>query len=80
MGGSQRFGGAHQAGGCPRLEAKSPDYNPIESLCREFHAIVRIDEVEKEGVGRISTPKGGDSGNVRQFPTIVPSGGDTTRE
>ena len=36
MGGSQRFEGAHEADACPRLEVKSLESNPIESLCGDF--------------------------------------------
>lgn len=48
--------------------------NEFASVKRSFipmHAIVRIDEVEKEGAGKITDVKGG---NVAQFPfpTIAP--------
>ena len=34
-----------------------------------MHAVIRIDEVEKEGTGRISKPAG--DGNVTVFPTPI---------
>ena len=51
----------------------------FEGVLRSFvpmHAIVRIDEVEKEGVARISESKQGDGGNVAHFPMpMFPPGG-----
>ncbi len=54
--------------------------NEFASIKRSFipmHAIVRIDEVEKEGIGKITEAKGG--GNVAQFP-YPPMPGNTTSE
>ena len=45
-----------------------------------FDPVLRIDEVEKQGVGRISAPKDGDAGNLRAFPSILPPGGDKPRK
>lgn len=64
----------------PSQERLEREFDGVRRTHVPLHAIVRIDEVKKEGVGRISTPKGGDSGNVRPFPTILPSGGDNPRE
>jgi len=61
----------------PSQERLEQEFEGVKRIHVPMHAIVRIDEVEKEGVGRISTPKDGGSGNVRPFPTILPSGGDT---
>ncbi len=61
----------------PTQERLEREFDGVKRTHVPLHAIVRIDEVEKEGVARISTPKDGDSGNVRRFPTILPSGGDT---
>ena len=60
----------------PSQERLEREFEGVQRIHIPLHAIVRIDEVEKEGVGRISAPKDGESGNVRAFPTILPSGGD----
>jgi hypothetical protein len=47
----------------------------FEGVQRSFipmHAVIRIDEVEKEGVARITDSKGG---NVTPFPMPLPSDG-----
>jgi hypothetical protein len=42
-----------------------------------LHAILRVDEVEKQGVSKISAAEGG---NVAQFPMpVYPPGGDSSR-
>ncbi len=46
--------------------------NTFAGVIRSYipmHAIVRIDEVEKEGVGKITDSKGGD-GNIHHFPMM----------
>ncbi len=35
-----------------------------------MHAVIRIDEVEKEGVGKVSEVKG--DGKIAHFPPVVP--------
>lgn len=49
--------------------------NEFEGVQRSFipmHAVIRIDEVEKEGVAKITDSKGG---NVTPFPIPMPSDG-----
>jgi hypothetical protein len=41
-----------------------------------LHSVVRIDEVEKQGAGRITGAES-DAGNVKVFPIPVPPGGPT---
>lgn len=55
----------------PSQERLEREFDGVKRIHVPLHAIVRIDEVDKEGIGRISTPKEGDS-NVRPFPTILP--------
>lgn len=48
--------------------------NEFAGVTRSYipmHAIIRIDEVEKEGVGKVTETKGGDN-KIATFPTIVP--------
>jgi len=35
-----------------------------------MHAVIRIDEVEKEGIGKVSEVKG--DGKIAQFPPVMP--------
>jgi hypothetical protein len=58
----------------PSQERLEREFDGVKRTHVPVHAIVRIDEVEKEGVGRISSPKEGESGNLRPFPTILPKG------
>lgn len=60
----------------PSQERLEREFDGVKRTHVPLHAVVRIDEVDKEGIGRISTPKEGEAGNVRPFPTILP-GGDT---
>ncbi|MEZ5559438.1 MAG: DUF1820 family protein [Pseudomonadales bacterium] len=49
--------------------------NEFEGVQRSFipmHAVIRIDEVEKEGVAKVTDSKGG---NVTPFPMPMPSDG-----
>lgn len=53
--------------------------NEFQGVARSYlpmHAIIRIDEVEKEGVGKISEGSGG-AGNVTAFP--MPAGAKPIR-
>lgn len=58
----------------PSQERLEREFEGVKRLHLPMHSIVRIDEVEKEGVGRISSSTG--DGNVRAFPTIIPSPGE----
>lgn len=55
----------------PSQERLEQEFDGAKRIHVPLHAIVRIDEVEKEGVGKISTPKEEDS-KIRPFPTIMP--------
>lgn len=59
----------------PSQERLAQEFGEVKRTHIPLHAIVRIDEVEKEGAGRISTPKEGDPSKVRPFPTVLPPGG-----
>ena len=59
----------------PAQERLEAEFGGVRRVHLPMHTILRIDEVEKEGVGRISTPKSGSDSNVRPFPTLYPSGG-----
>ncbi len=51
--------------------------NEFEGVQRSYipmHAIVRIDEVEKEGVAKVTDVKGG---NIAPFPMLMPKDGGT---
>ncbi len=58
----------------PSVERLESEFQGVKRTYVPLHAVVRIDEVEKEGAGRIVTPKG-DGGKVRPFPTILPPRG-----
>ena len=55
--------------------------NELQNVKRTYipmHAIIRIDEVEKEGVAKIKATASGSSDNkVTSFPGYVPPGSDT---
>ena len=60
----------------PSVERLESEFRRVKRTYVPLHAVVRIDEVEEEGTGRIMTPKG-DGGKVRPFPTILPPHGGT---
>ena len=64
----------------PSQERLEQEFEGVRRTYVPLHAIVRIDEVEKEGVSRITAPKGTGEGNVRPFPTILPSGGGPAKK
>ncbi len=64
----------------PSQERLEREFDGVKRVHIPIHSVVRIDEVEKQGVGRISTPKDGEAGNLRPFPTILPPGGDSPRK
>lgn len=59
----------------PSQERLEQEFDGVKRTYVPLHAVVRIDEVEKQGAGRITSPKG-EEGNLRPFPTIFPRGGD----
>jgi len=58
----------------PAQERLEREFLGVKRTHVPLHAIVRIDEVDEQGIGRITSPKEGSDGNVRVFPTILPSG------
>jgi hypothetical protein len=60
----------------PSVERLESEFLGVKRTYVPHHAVVRIDEVEKKGPGRIMTPKD-DGSNVRPFTTILPSRGGT---
>lgn len=58
----------------PSEEKLKAEFEGVKRSYIPMHAVVRIDEVDKEGVGKISEPKGG---SVSSFPVPLfnPSGG-----
>jgi len=62
----------------PAEEQLKSEFNGVKKFSIPVHAIIRIDEVEKEGAGRITPAAGGD--NIMPFPPAVyRNGGDTNK-
>ncbi len=59
----------------PSQERLEREFEGVKRVHLPMHSVVRIDEVEKPGVGRISTSTG--EGNLRPFPTMFPPKGDS---
>ena len=55
-------------------ESLKTEFAGVKRIFIPMHAVVRIDEVEKEGPGRITDPEGG-PGTVKVFPVPVPPPG-----
>lgn len=51
----------------PSQEKLETEFKDVKRAYVPMHAILRIDEVEKEGVSRITKPEG-DANNVAPFP------------
>ena len=58
----------------PSQERLEREFDGVSRTYVPLHAVVRIDEVQKGGSGRITTPKDAE-GKVRPFPTLLPRGG-----
>lgn len=52
----------------PSEERLKKEFDGVRRSYLPMHAILRIDEVEKEGVARITDPAKDSSGNVTPFP------------
>ena len=63
------FGHRNQTVIDPSEEELEREFAGVKRTYIPMHAVLRIDEVEKEGVGRISTPKGG--GKIATFPSPI---------
>lgn len=62
----------------PAEEQLKSEFKGVKKVSIPMHAIIRIDEVEKEGAGRITPAAGG--GNVMAFPhAVFHNGGDTNK-
>ena len=58
----------------PTEERIKSEFAGVKRSFLPLHAVVRIDEVKKQGVSKISALEGG---NVAQFPvSLYPAGGD----
>ena len=54
----------------------STEFGAVKRTFVPVHAVVRVDEVEREGVNKVIDA--GDSGNVARFPMpVYPPGGDS---
>jgi hypothetical protein len=56
----------------PAEDRLRSEFDGVQRSFIPMHAIIRIDEVEKEGVAKITDSKGG---NVTPFPMPLPSDG-----
>ena len=71
------FGEKSQVVVDPSEERLKHEFDGVKRTYLPMHAVLRIDEVEKEGAGRIREPEG-DSGSVTPFPVpVYTPGGDT---
>ncbi|HUO78621.1 MAG TPA: DUF1820 family protein [Steroidobacteraceae bacterium] len=55
----------------PGEEKVKSEFAGVKRTWLPMHAVLRIDEVRKSGVGKITAYEGG--GNVAQFPVAVPT-------
>ncbi len=62
------FGERNQVVVDPSEERLKSQFSEVARSYIPMHSIIRVDEVEKEGVGKITEVKG--SGNVTPFPTF----------
>jgi hypothetical protein len=65
------FGERHQVVVDPSEEELKSEFQGVRRTFLPMHAVVRIDEVEKEGVARISAGAKSD-GVLTPFPTPIP--------
>jgi len=70
------FGERSQVVVDPSEERLKNEFKGVKRFYVPLHVVVRIDEVEKGGVGRITEPEAGD-GNITPFPSPIytPGGG-----
>lgn len=61
----------------PSEEKIKSEFEGVQRSYLPMHSILRIDEVEKQGTSKISTPQGG---NVAQFPVPVYTPGGNSNE
>ncbi len=63
------FGERSQVVVDPSEERMKSEFRGVRRIFVPMHSIVRIDEVEKEGVARITRQEG--EGNVSEFPSSI---------
>ncbi|MEM7352828.1 MAG: DUF1820 family protein [Acidobacteriota bacterium] len=64
----------------PTEEKLQKEFEGVKRVFVPMHSVVRIDEVEKEGVSRISPPpEGDDDSNVKVFPVPIYTPGGPSR-
>jgi hypothetical protein len=75
------FGGKSQVVVDPGEEKLRGEFQDVVCSFVPMHSIIRIDQVEKGGVAKISEPKGpvGGVSNVSPFPVQFPSSPDRNR-
>ena len=73
------FGAKTQIVVDPTEERLQKEFEGVKRFFVPMHAVVRIDEVEKEGVPRI-TPPPDKAGNVASFPVPIYSPTDTGKK
>lgn len=56
----------------PGEEKLKNEFNNVKRSYIPLHSVIRIDEVEKEGVGKVSELKSGDKNAPIPFPSLVP--------
>ncbi len=62
----------------PAEEQLKSEFKGVKKVSIPVHAIIRIDEVEKEGAGRITAAQGAE--NIMPFPhAVYRNGGDTSK-
>lgn len=61
----------------PSLERLKTEFSGVKTTFIPMHAVLRIDEVEKEGVAKIRDVASKDSNNIAHFPVPIytPQGG-----
>ncbi len=57
----------------PSEEKLKTEFTSVKRSYIPLHSIIRIDEVEKEGVVKVSDLKPGEKSNAIPFPTIIPN-------
>jgi hypothetical protein len=58
----------------PGEEKIKAEFAGVKRSYLPLHSVLRIDEVRKQGVSKITALEGG--GNVSQFPVVLPGGSD----
>jgi hypothetical protein len=70
------FGGRTEVVVDPMEENLRSEFGQAKRLFLPMHSVLRIEEVEREGVSRMRAVKGEESSSiVRAFPVIFPPGG-----